>query len=61
MDTINFYCRRCGVKIYPNNAQEEHGEIFIPCVECAAKNVVAPYVINKTVIRGLWQITGWRD
>lgn len=42
MDTINFYCKRCGVKIYPNNAQEEHSEIFIPCEICQAKNVVNP-------------------
>lgn len=61
MEIINFYCKCCGVKICPKNAQEEHSEIFIPCVACEAKNVIAPYIINQTVIRDLWQIVGWRD
>jgi DNA-directed RNA polymerase subunit RPC12/RpoP len=61
MKTTNFYCKRCGAEIYPGNAQEEYGDIFIACVKCQAKNVVVPYIFNKTVILDLWQITGWRD
>lgn len=61
METKKFYCRRCGSEIYPANAQKEYGDIFIVCVYCEAKNIIAPFVFNKIVIRDLWQITGWRD
>jgi len=61
METMNFYCKRCGVEIYPNNAQEEYSDVYIPCSICEAKNIVAPFILNKTVIRDLWQIIGWRD
>jgi hypothetical protein len=61
METFNLYCKRCGIELFMGNAQEEFGELIIICSMCRAKNIIAPYVLNKIPIPKLWQVIGWRD
>jgi hypothetical protein len=61
METINLYCKRCSVALHLSDAGEDCGELIIVCSKCRAKNIVAPYALNKFILSNLWRVVGWRD
>jgi hypothetical protein len=52
-------CKKCHIRLFENNANEEHGELIILC-RCGAKNILAPVLINKVAL-AICEVVAYRD
>ena len=55
-----FTCARCRATMVAGEIEREAGDWIIRCQVCAAKNILAPTLINKLPLP-TFNVAGWRE